>query len=290
MKSYSEFKRNYLDKSVDIDNFPLEQKYQCADLGNTYIAYCGGQTLYATETGYVRDYAAMKDTNGLLNWFDEKGLHDIREGDLLIWDFSNTAPFSHIGVADGPITGGYVDVLGQNQPYPYVNITRLSCDGLMGVFRPKMFNKPLTQYDGNVEPINDLGLKYQAHTQNIGWREWAHDGMIAGSVGASKRLEALRIDTSAFGDKLKLRVKAHIENIGWVTYNEITPETIIGTVGKALRLEAIEIDPVVNDTEKTLRVQVHLANTGWTGTVNGGYTAGTVGISKAIEAIKLWLE
>jgi hypothetical protein len=44
--------------------------------------YIGGKVLYATQTGYVCDYAKMKKTNGLLNWTTEVSLANARQGDI----------------------------------------------------------------------------------------------------------------------------------------------------------------------------------------------------------------
>ena len=226
----------------------------------------------------------------MLTYFDEKDRSQVAIGDVCVFRNTPRTPDTHVGTAASGNVNGQVLILGQNQGGNGINEVWLPIADLYPtVFRLKQ--KKLTQLDGNVQPVNDMGLKYQAHTQDIGWREWIHDGMIAGSVGAGKRLEALHIDTTNIdGGKLKLKAKAHIENIGWVTYDEITPDTIIGTRGNALRMEAIELDEIENTTGKKLFYQVHIAGIGWTGKVPGGYATGTVGLSKAIEAIKIWLE
>ena len=66
-------------------------------------------------------------------------------------------------------------------------------------------------------------------------------------------------------------------------------DPVIGTAGKSLRAEALELDVVSNATGKTLCYRVHLADVGWTGWVEAGYTAGTVGIGKQIEAVQFKL-
>ena len=264
--------------------------YQCWDYYAKVCTMLGVPYANCTSSGFVKDIWLNRKSNGMLNYFDEIKFDLCQPGDIIVFQPRGKTPYSHIGVVASTNQGGQVLVLGQNQGgNGAVNEAWLPLtDSYPTVFRLKQ--KKMTQLDGNVKPVNDLGLRYQAHTQDIGWREWIHDGMIAGSTGAGKRLEALRIDTSAFGDKLKLNVKVHIMNIGWKTVEDVQPDTIIGTVGRGLLMEAIEIDPVVNETGKKLYYQVHLANTGWTGRVEGGYATGTVGLKKAIEAIRIWLE
>lgn len=150
------------------------------------------------------------------------------------------------------------------------------------------YNDKMSQLDGNVEPYNNAGLYYCAHCQDYGWREWIHDGQIAGSTGESKRLEALKIDCSKV-EGLHIDIKVHIQDYGWQLYKDVQPDTIVGTTGESKRIEAIEIEYSENNTFKgELRYQLHLAKYGWTGTVKEGFTAGTVGISTAVEGIKIW--
>lgn len=282
---FQEYKTSRLGRYLDIDGFYWAQ---CWDEYADYCQYLGVPYANCTITGYVRDIWEQRHTNGMTKYFDEIPFDLCKAGDIIVFRPQNETPLSHIGVCASGNVMGKVLVLGQNQGGSgAVNEVWLPLtDSFPTVFRLKP--KKQTQYDGNVKPVNDMGLRYQAHTQDIGWREWVHDGMIAGSVGAGKRLEALRIDT---GDlPLKLKGKVHIANIGWVSIDEINKDTTIGTVGRGLRIEAIELDPVDNQTGKKLYYQVHIANTGWTGKVPGGYATGTVGLSKAIEAIKIWLE
>ena len=283
MASYKEFKSSYIGKSVDIDGYPQSQPFQCADLGNTYLVYIGGQVLYATLTGFVCDYARLKKTNGLLKWTTEQSLANAQQGDIFIWDIgSPDCPLSHIAILDR-IENGVYYFFGQNQPYIYCNVTAISVVGVIGIFRPKAF-------DANNQSKNDYGLYYRGHSQDIGWMPEVHDGQMCGSVGRGKRLEALYIDTRKVKGTLKLNVKLHIENMGWVTYKDVQHNTMLGTTGKRLRIEAIEIDTVENTTGKTLRYQVHLASYGWTGAVKENETTGTTGLKVAVEAIRIWLE
>ena len=282
---FNEFKTGNLGRYIDIDGY---YGAQCWDLYARYCQYLGVPFANCTVTGYVQDIWTNRNSNGMVKYFDEIPFDQCRAGDIIVFRPQNETPLSHIGICASGNVMGKVLVLGQNQGGSgAVNEVWLPLtDSFPTVFRIKP--KKQTQYDGNVKPVNDMGLKYQAHTQDIGWREWVHDGMIAGSVGAGKRLEALRIDT---GDlPLKLKGKAHIANVGWISVDSIDKDTIIGTVGRGLRIEAIELDPVDNQTGKTLYYQVHIAGIGWTGKVPGGYATGTVGLSKAIEAIKIWLE
>lgn len=140
------------------------------------------------------------------------------------------------------------------------------------------------------DPVNNVGLYYQGHSQSLGWLVKVRDGQTAGTTSFSKRLEALRI----FVDELKkvfpdieIDVKAHIQKKGWILYKNIASDTIIGTVGEALRLEAIEIIVRGLPAGKKLMYRVHVQGKGWTGWTEAGYATGSTGMSIRIEAIQI---
>lgn len=132
--------------------------------------------------------------------------------------------------------------------------------------------------------VNNANVKYQAHTQTFGWLPEVRDGQIAGTVGASKRLEAIKL-TLPKGVSAKIR--AHIQGIGWREYECVggVAQTI-GTTGQSKRIEAIEILKTSGIPDgKKLKVQAHAQTLGW----NSDWTSigvGTMGFSKRLEAIK----
>lgn len=137
------------------------------------------------------------------------------------------------------------------------------------------------------EPVNDAGLFYRAHVASLGWLDPVRDGQAAGTTGHGLQLEALKIDPP---DGLELDAKLHIQDVGWTTFTDVAKnDPVIGTEGRALRAEAMELDVKSNTTGRKLWYQVHLADVGWTGWVEQGYAAGTVGIGKAIEAMRMKL-
>lgn len=147
-------------------------------------------------------------------------------------------------------------------------------------------------------PVNNSGFAYRAHVADYGWLDAVRDGQTAGTTGKSKQLEAIKI---APPEGLELSVKFHIQDKGWQTWSDIKKgassgegssanDPIIGTTGKSLRAEALEVNVTSNTTGKNLKYRVHVADHGWTDWVNHEYTAGTVGISKAIEAVQFVLE
>ena len=163
-------------------------------------------------------------------------------------------------------------------------IAEMIASGIAGRAVPKKAENKPAQIAGTAK--NNVGLYYQAHVEDYGWLDAVHDGQVAGTTGRNKRLEAIRIDTRKLKN-VKLKVIAHIQDIGDVDYGYIDHNTIIGTVGKGKRLEAIHIISEGLDKKK-IYIQAHYANDGWGKTVQGN--AGSYGLAKAMQAIKIWIK
>lgn len=146
--------------------------------------------------------------------------------------------------------------------------------------------------------VNDEGIKYRVHGQTYGWLPSVHDGQIAGTVGKSKRIEAIKITPP---EGVELEVDVHLQGIGWKTYKGIKKgkssgtgssdtDPIMGTIGQSRRLEAIRIRCTKNPTGKKLCYQGHCQGIGWQTPVREGVTCGTVGQSRRLEAVRIWFD
>lgn len=86
-----------------------------------------------------------------------------------------------------------------------------------------------------------VSLKFKAHIQDYGDREYTDASEIIGTVGESKRVEAITITSTGLNEKgYKLQYRVHIENLGW-SQGWVNEGEMAGTMGQSLRLEAIEI-------------------------------------------------
>lgn len=141
------------------------------------------------------------------------------------------------------------------------------------------------------DPINNAGLKYRVHVQNLGWCDWVHDGQVAGTTGFGLRWEALQIDPP---EGWELRVKVHIQNVGWKCYTGIVHgnSVVIGTTGQSLRIEMIIIEVVKRPAgdRKMLFFKVHQQNVGWKGDTAEGFASGSDAEAMRLEAVKIWLQ
>lgn len=127
-----------LGRKIDTDGFPKEQPYQCVDLAK-YFNECYNPEfqVYCSKTGYAKDWATEKNTNGLLDHFLETTVDNMIEGTLVVWGNCKVAPNSHIGFFVGDNGNGTFRCLQQNAPYPYVTLSNISYEGIIGAFIPK---------------------------------------------------------------------------------------------------------------------------------------------------------
>ncbi len=123
-------------------------------------------------------------------------------------------------------------------------------------------------------------IEYQAHVQDIGWTESVSDGEVAGTVGESKRLEALIVDSD-----YNLEYKAHVQNVGWQDY--VKRGEVAGTTGQSLRMEAFRIKLIDPEQGKHVWYRVHVENVGWTEYAIDGDIVGSVGQSLRMEAVEI---
>lgn len=164
---------------------------------------------------------------------------------------------------------------------------------------------------------HDTFYMYRVHQKDIGWSDWANNGEWAGVKGKGLQVEAVEIKKAIFSAKAhmqnkgwlkevsaenvvgltgqglrleafqinprgrEIKVKAHIQDIGWKDYGVITKDTIIGTVGSKKQLECLCFTG-------NFEYRVHLKNSGWTDwtKADGVATMGTVGQNLQIEAIQ----
>ena len=155
---------------------------------------------------------------------------------------------------------------------------------------PVKETKKIEQVSGTAKNNNQLW--YRSHCQTVGLLAPVHDGQVSGTVGCSKRMEGLYIDLRTIRNtypNAKLSGDFHIQNKGWVHYDNIEPDTLLGTKGESKRLEAFKLN-LTGVSGKTLYYEAHVQNIGWQGKKKAGETAGTTGKSYRIEAVRLWLE
>lgn len=121
--SYQDFKNQVLGRAYDIDGY---YGAQCWDGYAKYCQYLGVPYVHCTTSGYVKDIWNNRNSNGILNYFDEVSV--MQPGDIAVFkEDAAWTPYSHVAIFDSDIDGVYGNFLGQNQGGAggAFNITRL---------------------------------------------------------------------------------------------------------------------------------------------------------------------
>ncbi len=134
-----------------------------------------------------------------------------------------------------------------------------------------------------------VSVSYTTHVQSYGWQNYVSNGMMAGTSGESKRLEAIKIKLEHADYSGGIEYRTHIQTYGWE--NEFkSDDQMSGTSGEAKRLEAIEIRLTGEMAEHyDVWYRVHAQSFGWLGWAKNGEKAGTEGYAKRLEGIEIFL-
>lgn len=165
MINFDEFINKTLGKRIDTDGYPEEQPFQCVDLPKYYNdCYFAPFQVYCSTSRYAKDWANNKNTNGLLDYYDETTVDNMIKGTLVVWGNCRVAPYSHIGFFVKDNGDGTFQCLQQNAPYPYVTLSNITYEGIIGAFIPKNIEKytpPAPEPTPSENPIYEtLGNMY----------------------------------------------------------------------------------------------------------------------------------
>ena len=132
------------------------------------------------------------------------------------------------------------------------------------------------------EPI----LSYSSHVQNVGWQNYVFDGALSGTLGESKRLEALKVRLDSQPYEGAIAYGANVQGSGWQTWSQ--NDALTGTTGTGKYLEAFKIKLTGEMAEYyDIYYRVHTQNYGWLDWAKNGAVAGTEGYGYRIEAVQI---
>lgn len=138
-------------------------------------------------------------------------------------------------------------------------------------------------------------LTYSVHGQDYGWTgeitpatgEY-NSNTIAGSVGQSKRLEAIKVSLETTGVSGGIEYSTHVQSYGWMS--TVSDGAVAGTEGQSKRMEAISINLTGTiSAYYDVYYRVHVQNLGWLDWAKNGQNAGTQGVSLRLEAVQIVL-
>ena len=139
------FRNNTIGKCIYANN---RYGAQCVSLARVFWWSYANRDVSTCGTGMAKGMMNCADQNAgndfVVYWKDSAW--NIQAGDWLVFDGGQ---YGHIGMALGPVTNGYVALLGENQGGracekggAATNIINISIKNLIGYYRPKSYIKP----------------------------------------------------------------------------------------------------------------------------------------------------
>ena len=137
-------------------------------------------------------------------------------------------------------------------------------------------------------PPSAISITYNSHLQNIGWQGNRSNGVMSGTTGQSRRMEAIRIHVANPPVAGGVRYQVHAQGRGWLPW--VADGAVAGTTGQSRQIEGIRIE-LTGALANRFHVEyrVHQANHGWLGWVRNGATAGWSLQGLRLEAIEIRL-
>lgn len=149
-------------------------------------------------------------------------------------------------------------------------------------------NNYVDMLDGKYPTNANSYVSYVTHVQSYGWQSAKTDGVLSGTTGESKRLEAISI---SLGDKAGdggITYRTHCQSYGWMPW--VMDGKMSGTMGESKRMEAIQIKLTGEAAEKyDVYYRVHAQSYGWLDWAKNGEAAGTATYGKRLEAVQIVL-
>jgi hypothetical protein len=87
--------------------------------------------------------------------------------------------------------------------------------------------------------VSTYGITYQAHVAYDGWLPWVGTGVAAGTTGAGKTLQAIRIALTGAAASVHVVYRVYVQGLGWQAW--VSDGAVAGTVGQGLAVQAIEV-------------------------------------------------
>lgn len=225
-KTYQAFKNMVLGKAYDIDG---AYGAQCWDGYAEYCKYLGVPYANCTTSGYVKDIANNKHSNGLLNYFTDMGLNaELVPGDLCVWKECPATPYSHIAIYDHDNGQNAVYFLGQNQggPNGAFNIEPISTSGIIGVFRPKNLGKPVSTPQPKPQPSTPNNTTVMNYKPSNFVSENATFTVTVDSIKIRKAPSLKGADTGLTYDKgMSVRYDGYVKTEGYVWISWVSAST-----------------------------------------------------------------
>ena len=132
------------------------------------------------------------------------------------------------------------------------------------------------------------GVSYCSYIQGLTWLDWKKNGVMSGTTGKARKMEALKIKLVNKSGTGSITYRTYTGGEGWGEW--VKDGAISGEVNDAKQIEAVQIKLTKAMAEKyDVYYRVHVQSKGWLSWTLNGKTAGTTGMSRRLEAIQIRL-
>lgn len=133
--------------------------------------------------------------------------------------------------------------------------------------------------------VQTPGVWYSSFVEEVGWQEPIVNGLISGTEGQQKSLEAINLGINTHSG-LGLRYMTHMQSYGWTDWTNDNQSS--GLPGANKRMEAMRIELTgANANYFDIYYRVHSRKFGWLGWAKNGEVAGTEGYGYRSEAYQV---
>ncbi len=135
--------------------------------------------------------------------------------------------------------------------------------------------------------LKNTKLSYTAYVEGSGWVDYVSNGETAGSTGAGKRMESMKVRVDG-NSRLNVNYATHIQGDGWI--DAVSNDTESGVPGSGKRIEALKITLSGADAYLfDVYYRAHIQKFGWLDWACNGDEAGSSGLGLRIEALEIKL-
>ena len=132
-------------------------------------------------------------------------------------------------------------------------------------------------------------ISYAAYIQGAAWKPYVSMGAVAGSTGANKRMEGLRITLNTVSTASTISYRSYVKGLGWESKWSANGATS-GTLGQSRQIEAVQIKLTGMVADYCdVYYKVYLKSYGWLDWAKNGGSAGEIGLADQVEAIQIKL-
>ncbi|SLL17781.1 Beta-N-acetylglucosaminidase precursor [Mycobacteroides abscessus subsp. abscessus] len=129
---------------------------------------------------------------------------------------------------------------------------------------------------------------YTTFVQSTGWTKNVKNGVLSGTQGQSKPIEAIKINIENSPYSGKLVYASKMQGGNWLS--SVTNKEVSGIEGYSKPLEAVKINLSGEIADYyDIYYRVHVQSYGWLGWAKNGMKAGTEGLLKRVEAMEIKL-